>query len=61
MSGSNTTPQVLGTSTTVAGVATLPNTGGSSIGRVLAVSAIVIGVGAIVGQIVVRLVRSSVR
>ena len=54
MSG-DTTTTVLGTSTTAAGVAVLPNTGGNSLLTILAVTSMVIGA-AIVLSTVARLV-----
>lgn len=54
---------VLGTATitggTIAGVALLPNTGANMLGLVLAITAISIGVLAIVSQIIVRIIRKT--
>ena len=50
---------VLGVSTTVAGVALLPNTGGRSLLAYGAIAAIIIGITAVVLQIAATLYRRS--
>lgn len=52
---------VLGASTTVAGIAVLPNTGGRSILAYGAIAAIALGISAIILQVAVTVYRRSLR
>lgn len=50
---------VVSAATTVAGAAILPNTAGNTVGRVLAITAIAVGVTALISQMVARAIKRS--
>ena len=61
MSGSNSTPQVLGATTTATGVAVLPNTGGSTLLTILSLTLISVGLIVVVSFSLTRILGRFLR